>query len=97
MSDRTLADRLGDLISRAENLRAVDSLAHPYAVETMRRALEALIDRVLVAKSDDERREAAAEARAVRSLLTWMEGVPRALKAAEDQIDKLKKRETDHG
>lgn len=97
MSDRTLADRLGDLIDRADNLRAVENLAHPYALETMKRAQAMLTGRVLDAKTDDERREAAAEARAIRSLITWMEAIPRAVKAAEAQINKLKDRNPDAG
>ena len=97
MSDRTLADRLGDLIDRADNLHAVENLAHPYALETMKRAQDALTQKVLDAKTDDERREAAAEARAVRALVTWMEAIPRAVKAAEDQIVKLKGRYPDAG
>jgi len=97
MSDRTLADRLGDLISRADDLRTVEQLAKPYALATMRRAQEMLTQRVLDAKTDDERREAAAEARSVRSLVTWMEAIPRATKTAEDQIEKLKGREATHG
>ena len=97
MSDRTLADRLGDLISRADNLRAVENLAHPFALETMRKAQDALTQRVLDAKTDDERREAAAEARALRWLGTWMEGIPRAIKTADDTIGKLKGRHPDAG
>lgn len=97
MSERTLADRLGDLIDRADKLRAVESLAHPYAVGLMKEIEADLIRRLLNAKTDDERRELAVEARTVRALATWMEGIPRALKTAEDQLVKLKGRHPDAG
>lgn len=91
MSKRNIGERIDRLINLADDLHSVEKLADPVAIATMQRVLDALMARTIDVTNDNDRRESAAEARAVRGLIKWMAGIPAAIKSAEATMDNLVK------